>query len=118
MIDPICVVNKMVADPTNTYNDILKFEYDKNDGSTNVYPLAPMYKVEDSERLVWLNITNYIIIPIHTNDKEIKDEKLKQHKEIIEKWIKVVYNAFDEAAVLLENINNIKINEEEKDNDK
>lgn len=112
----IISANRMVIDPATIFNKIIKYTYTEQEGSTISSILGPMYNNDKGDSIVWLNLQNYIFVPIHDNSSDISEDAEKS-RDLIMKWIDNVYTNYSEMYELLDaSINEEELEENEKDN--
>lgn len=97
----IISINRMVVDPASITNKIIKYNYDESEGSTISSILGPMYNNHKDKSIVWLNLSNFVLVPIHDNDTELDGDN-KTAKEMVSYWIDNVYDNYKEIRELLD----------------
>jgi len=98
----------MVFQPSSTFNDIIKLEFENTDDNTLTFPLAPLYNNDGTSNSVVISLVNYVFVPLYTNklndiDSETinNDFHLSKQKEIqitIENYIDYIYEEFTEIV--------------------
>jgi len=120
----VIVLNRAVADLATTIDDIIQYKYNGNQiGSTMTSPLGPLFNNVDDKSLIYFNLSNFVFVPICTNDITMKsvdcedNDNLKNILELKESmvlYIDSVYNDFTQMADFFMSQQNQKENDEEK----
>lgn len=113
----IITANRMMVDPSSVMNNIIQFKYDNAEGSVINSILCPAYNNDTngrSRQVSWINISGWVLTPIHTNDTEPKGDAL-EYRDVIEGWIENVYENYDKMRELLPTVNNSQDNNEKEE---
>jgi hypothetical protein len=123
---PIISMNRMVADPADTFHRIIKYEYKSDLGSTMTVAAATLYKNDGDNNIAYFNYKDFIMVPLYENSilsDKIKDKDKyrnqlnikKQFEEYIEYFYSTMKDFVDDINSLTEDIsteNNIVIDDE------
>lgn len=96
----IIVVNRAIADLATTFNEIIQYKYNGNSvGSTLSTPLGPLFNNVDNKSLVFLNMTNYLFIPLYKNTDNIEEnQRSAVLKDAMLPYIDSIYSQYGQMA--------------------
>ena len=110
----IITANRMVVDPSSVMNSIIQFKYNNVDGSVINSILCPAYNNDGNNQISWINISGWVITPIHKNDVQPEGDAL-EYRNVIEGWIDNVYENYNKMRELLPSVNNSQDNTEKEE---
>ena len=112
---PLASVNRMIADPADTLNSIIKYTYDPKIGSTTTLTLSTLYKNKGEHNVAFLNLKDFIFVPLYDSsineaDDSQKNKDMLDMKSKIEGYAEYFYdemsNIIKELDETLENNKN------------
>ena len=96
----IIVVNRAIADLATTFNEIVQYKYNGNSvGSTLSTPLGPLFNNIENKSVIFLNMNNYIFIPLYKNtDTKLEKSKSTVLKDAMIPYIDSIYSHYSQMA--------------------